>query len=85
MSRKQKMIERLKSKPKDMKFSEAEALLIFLGYKRSNKGKTSGSRVIFEHKTAGPVELHRPHGATKELHRYQINKLLKILESEGLI
>ena len=47
MGKKEKLIERLKSKPKDFTFDEAETLLGYLSYHRSNKGKTSGSRVIF--------------------------------------
>ena len=85
MSKRQKLINKLKSKPKDMTFGEIETLLLALGYKRSDKGKTSGSAVKFERKGVRPIELHRPHGSSKELHRYQINNILVILESEGLI
>ena len=48
MGQKEKLIQRLKSRPKDFTFQEAETLLGYLDYKRSNKGKTSGSRVVFE-------------------------------------
>lgn len=48
MGQKEKLIQRLKSRPKDFTFQEAETLLEYLDYKRSNKGKTSGSRVVFE-------------------------------------
>ena len=48
MGQKEKLIQRLKSKPKDFTFQEAETLLGYLEYIRSNKGKTSGSRVVFE-------------------------------------
>ena len=47
MSKKQKLINRLKTKPKDMTFNELETLMSSLGYSRSNKGKTSGSRIKF--------------------------------------
>jgi hypothetical protein len=47
MSKKDKLIKRLKSKPRDFTFDEAEALLLTLGFRKSNKGKTSGSKVIF--------------------------------------
>lgn len=45
MGQKEKLIKLLKSKPKDFTFEEAETLLSYLGYTRSNKGKTSGSRI----------------------------------------
>ena len=41
MGQKEKLIQRLKSKPKDFTFQEAETLLGYLEYIRSNKGKTS--------------------------------------------
>ena len=83
MSKKNKLIKKLKSRPKDFTFKEAETLLLSFGYEKNNKGKTSGSRVefIFENK---PITLHKPH-PRKELLDYQINKLLKLLEREGLI
>lgn len=39
MSKKDKLIERLKSKPKDFSLEEAETLLGYFGYIRTNKGK----------------------------------------------
>lgn len=48
MGKKDKLIKRLKSRPKDFTFDEAETLLKYFDFAYSNKGKTSGSRVIFE-------------------------------------
>lgn len=84
MGQKDKLIQRLKSKPKDFTFEEAEALLGYLDYIRSNKGKTSGSRVIFINDKHGSILLHKPH-PQKELKAYQIKELIEILEQEGLI
>lgn len=39
MGQKEKLIQRLKSKPKDFTFDDAETLLNYLDYIRSNKGK----------------------------------------------
>lgn len=47
MSKKEKLIQRLKTRPKDFTFDEAETLLRYFGYRRSDKGRTSGSRVMF--------------------------------------
>ena len=47
MGKLEKMIERLKSNPKDFTFEEMQTLLSALGFELSNKGKTSGSRVKF--------------------------------------
>ena len=79
MGQKEKLIKLLKSKPKDFTFEEAETLLSY-----SNKGKTSGSRIIFTHPAYGSILLHKPH-PQKELKSYQIKQLIQILEQEALI
>lgn len=84
MGQKKKLIQRLKSKPKDFTFQEAETLLGYLEYIRSNKGKTSGSRVVFESNEHGNILLHKPH-PNNELKIYQIKQLIDVLEQEGLI
>lgn len=84
MGQKEKLIRKLKSYPRDMTFDEAETLLRYLTYIRSNKGKTSGSRVMFTSDTHPPILLHKPH-PRKELLEYQVKQLIEILEQEGLI
>ena len=84
MGQKEKLIQRLKSKPKDFTFDDAETLLKYLDYIRSNKGKTSGSRVIFVHEKRPPILLHKPH-PRKELLVYQVRQLVDFLQGEGLI
>ena len=83
MSKKQKLIEKLKRRSKNFDYNEAEHLLVLLGFRKSNKGKTSGSRVIFKCGNAH-IRLHKPH-PQKELSLYQIDELLETLEREGLI
>lgn len=84
MGQKEKLIEHLKSKPKDFTFNDAETLLGYFDYKRSNKGKTSGSRVMFVSDIHPPIMLHKPH-PRKELLSYQIKQLIDVLEQEGLL
>lgn len=84
MGQKEKMIERLLSKPKDFTFEEAETLLGYFSYVRSNKGKTSGSRVSFTSSEHPPILLHKPH-PRKELLNYQIKQLIAFLEQEDLL
>ena len=83
MSKKQKLIKRLKSNPRDFTFDEAKSLLHMLGFIMSNKGKTSGSRVGFYNGKI-PIFLHKPH-PRNELLEYQIKQLIEILEKENLI
>ena len=80
MGQKEKLIKRLKSKPKDFTFEEAETLLGYLSYQRSDKGQTSGSRVAFISEDHAPILLHKPH-PRKE----QVKQLLETLEQEGLL
>lgn len=84
MSHKEKLIQKLKSRPKDMTFEEVESLLKYLTYSRSDKGRTSGSRVMFVSDQYAPILLHKPH-PRKELLAYQVKQLIEILEQEGLI
>ncbi len=84
MGKKEKLIQRLKSRPKDFTFDDAETLLNYLDYVRSNKGKTSGSRIMFVSDNHGSILLHKPH-PQKELKSYQVKQLIEILEQEGLI
>ena len=84
MGQKEKLIQKLKSKPKDMTFEEAETLLKYLSYTRSDKGRTSGSRVMFTSADHAPILLHKPH-PRKELLAYQVKQLVDLLEQEGLL
>ena len=84
MGKKDKLIERLRSKPKDFTFAETATLLEYLGYVRTDKGKTSGSRIAFKNPQHKTIMLHKPH-PRKELLEYQIKELLKTLGEEGLL
>ncbi len=84
MSKLEKEIERLKSKPKDFTYDEAKSILNKLGFFEYNKGKTSGSRVAFLNKKNSKIEMHKPHPGNI-LKTYQVNKLLNILKELGEI
>ena len=84
MSQKEKLIRHLKSKPKDFTFNEISVLLGYFSYEYFNKGKTSGSRIIFVSKEHPSITLHKPH-SRKELLTYQIKQIIEMLEQEGLI
>ena len=85
MGQKEKLIMKLKSNSKSITFDEAEALLGHLGFSRFNKGKTSGSRVIFvSDDNKIKILLHKPH-PRKELLEYQVKQLIEQLTRGGLI
>lgn len=79
MSRLEKEIERLKSKPKDFTYDELKKILNNLGFYEDNKGKTSGSRVIFKNEHNQKITLHKPH-PSKILKGYQISHVLELLK-----
>lgn len=81
MSKNNKRIERLLNKPKDYTFDDAKALLESLGYKLENKGKTSGSRVIFKRESLF-IMLHKPH-SPNIMKQYAIRDLINNLIENG--
>ena len=81
MSRLEKEIERLKSKPKDYTYDELKSLLNKLGFSEYNKGKTSGSGVKFIDRK---IELHKPH-PSNIIKSYKIIDILEKLEEWRLI
>ena len=62
MTQIEKLKRRILQLPKDFTFEELESVLFQLGFKRDNKGKTSGSRVRFYHQEKQLQYLaHKPH------------------------
>jgi predicted RNA binding protein YcfA (HicA-like mRNA interferase family) len=84
VSRKNKLIQRLKDKPKDFTWDELVTLLKWLGYAEIKRGKTRGSRRRFAHPAAAVISLHKPHPGN-ELKSYQVELVLETLIQEGLI
>lgn len=85
MGQKEKLIAKLKTAPRNFTFNDAETLLAYFTYHRSNKGKTSGSRVMFvSDKYKTKIIMHKPH-PRKELLEYQVKQLIEHLRQEGLL
>ena len=84
MSKKDKLIQKLKSKPKDFTYDELKTLLNYLGFVESNKGKTSGSAVKFIDTDDKIIELHKPH-PSNVIKRYKISEIIKQLEEWRII
>lgn len=72
---------RLKNEPSDYTFKEAKGLLISLGFEEYNKGKTSGSRVVFIRQN-NKIMLHKPHPKS-EMKTYAVRQLKQRLEELG--
>ena len=61
MGIKDKLRERFLKMPSDFTFDEMQRLLEGYGYVKSNKGKNSGSRLIFKNGDKRPIMLHKSH------------------------
>lgn len=83
MSTKEKLLRRFQNCPKDFTV-ELDTMMGYLGYRREEKGKTSGSRIAFVSDASPPILLHRPHPGNT-LKQYQIRQVLELLEKEGLL
>jgi len=86
MSTKEKLIKRFKTLPKDFTWEEMVRLFAGFGFTVKNKGKTSGSRVMFENNDVA-YTMHKPHPkniiketALKQLLKYLIEK--KYIDNE---
>ncbi len=84
MTRKEKLIQRLKSKPKDFTWNETTSLLTGLGFTEVKKGKTGGSRRRFINSNNVVITLHQPHPGNI-LKRYQIEQIIETLSGFDLI
>ena len=82
MSSKDKLISRFLTLPSDFTFEELERFLTIFGYAISNKGKTSGSRVVFKDKDSHPIMLHKPHPGNI-VKMYALRQVLEELQSKG--
>jgi len=85
MSKKEKLLERLKTKPKDFTYDELRTLLLGLGFIEDNRGKTTGSAVQFASISINAViKLHKPHPGNI-LKTYQIRDITDKLKKIGVI
>ena len=65
-------------------FDEMTKLLEYFGFEKCNKGKTSGSRVIFKKEGAQPIMLHKPHPGNI-VKSYAIKQVYDYLTEFGLL
>ena len=84
MSKKEKLLLRFKSRPKDFSWDELERLLASLDYEQATQGKTGGSRRRFIHATLPTITLHKPHPGNI-LKRYQLEQVMDLLKQEKII
>ena len=85
MSSYEKLLERFLRLPTDFTWGELIRLLNKNGYYQYNKGKTSGSRVVFEKGDSDiSLNLHKPH-PNNTLKPYQMKDVLEFLIRIGVV
>ena len=84
MGTKEKLRDRFLKMPSDFTFGEMQHLLEGYGYERSDKGRTSGSRVIFKNGDKRPIMLHKPHPGNI-VKSYAMKQVYEYLKEAGLI
>jgi len=84
LSKKDKLIRRLLSRPTDFSFDELTTLLRSFGYSMETGGKTSGSRTTFTNADGDYIRLHKPH-PRNILKQYQVDDIVSNLTEKGLL
>ncbi|MCL2512768.1 MAG: type II toxin-antitoxin system HicA family toxin [Oscillospiraceae bacterium] len=84
MSRKEKLLKRLLSRPVDFTFEELVTLLGQFGYFNTSAGKTGGSRVAFSDGGGDYIRLHKPH-PRNILKQYQLDDIITALKERNLL
>jgi hypothetical protein len=85
MSSHEKLLQRFLRLPKDFTWDELACLVKRYGYSQNNKGKTSGSRVVFEKEDSDIwLDLHKPH-PKNILKPYQMKDVYEFLRKIGVI
>ena len=84
LSKKDKQLNRLLSRPSDFSFDELVTLLGQVGYHPVKGGKTGGSRVSFSDGLGDYLRIHKPHPGNI-LKLYQIDDVIASLKERGLL
>ena len=85
MGKREKLLQRLLSRPKDFIYEEAVTLMHGFKFIENNKGKTSGTRVMFVNAEKNrKIVLHKPH-PNNVLPGYAVDKLIRELINAGFI
>ena len=85
INKKEKLIKRFRTLPKDFTFEEVEALFNGCGFTLENKGATSGLRVKFyNEKDQNSYIMHKPH-PSNIIKGYIMRDILNYLLKNGYI
>lgn len=80
MTKRQKSIDRLLSKPADFEWAELTALMENFGYEL--KTSSGSGRKFIQRETSAILFMHEPHPG-KILKAYQVREVIRFLKQEG--
>ena len=82
MSKEEKLKQRLLSIPSNFTINELSTLLVRLGFRVSNKGATSGSRIAFVNdETKDIIRIHKPY-PRKEIGKTALKDIINQLNEK---
>ena len=85
MNKKEKLIKRFRTLPRDFTFEEVVKLFLGCGFTLENKGATSGSRVKFYNESdQNAYIMHKPH-PSNIIKGYMMRDILNFLLKNGYI
>ena len=85
MNKKDKLLQRFRTLPRDFTFSEMETLFKSCGFTLNNKGATSGSRIEFvNEEDDNNYIMHKPH-PSNIIKGYVMRQVYTYLESNGYL
>jgi len=76
MTRREKLIQKMRNSPGSIRFSEVETVLRAEGFVLFNR---RGSHQAYHHPAGKLLTIVRPHGGRKTCHPQDIRKLLEVL------
>ena len=84
VARKDKLVTRFRTRPRDFTWQELVRLLKGVGYTEVGTGRSAGSRRRFIHSDAPAISLHKPHPG-RIVKVYVVDDILRLLTEEKLI
>lgn len=84
MAKKEKLLQRLLSHPKDFTWEELVTLLYYFGFEEEKHGKTGGSRRKFINSRGEEIHLHEPH-PKNILKEYAVKIVIQRLRELGTL
>ena len=86
LSQFEKLWDRFLLVPSDFTYDELRKIMKHYGYSENNKGKTSGSRVVFikrDDVEKTTIFLHKPHGSDAYVRKAAIRSIIAAMERNG--